>query len=323
MSSHTEALWYAERASGIVAYVLLTLLVVLGLTLSSRARSRSWPAFTIEDVHRFVGILAGVFIAVHVSVLAIDSFLPFSLTQILVPFTASYRPLATGLGTVAVELLLAVAVANALRRRIGNRTWRAVHYLGFAVWGTATAHGLLAGSDRRDAWLLAVYVTAVAAVLAGLLYRTVVPRPRLVSAAGLGFAAAVAVVALLATASQPPAPSATATAAAAVPGAFSGNLSARIEQQPGEEQSLLSISGRATGSTSALVRIDLLGTDEGVARTALQIRFSDGARCVGTVYRVDQAGFAGSCRTADGGSRAVSGTWTVGEETVHGRLTLT
>ena len=323
MSSHTEALWYAERASGIVAYVLLTLLVVLGLTLSSRARSRSWPAFAVEDVHRFVGILAGVFIAVHVSVLAIDSFLPFRVRQILVPFTASYRPLATGLGTVALELLVAVAITNALRRRISHRTWRAVHFLGFAVWAAATGHGLLAGSDRHDAWLLAIYVAAVAAVVAGLLWRTVAPRPRLASVTGLGLAAAVAFVAVLAAVSQPRAPSGTATATTAVPHAFSGDLSARIEQQAGQEESLLSISGRATGPTSALVRIDLLGTDDAIARTALQIRFSGGARCVGTVYRVDQAGFAGSCSTADGGSRAVAGTWTVGAGSVHGRLTLT
>ena len=130
MASHSLAIWYAERAAGVVSYVLVTLLVVLGLTLSNRVRSKQWPMFAIEDVHRFVGILAGVFITLHVSLIAIDPFLPFSLTQILVPFTAGYRPLATGLGTVALELLVAVAITNALRRRIPQRIWRTTHYLG-------------------------------------------------------------------------------------------------------------------------------------------------------------------------------------------------
>jgi DMSO/TMAO reductase YedYZ heme-binding membrane subunit len=324
MSTHTEALWYAERASGIVAYLLLTVLVVLGLTLSSRARSRAWPAFAIEDVHRFVGILAGVFIALHVSLMAIDSFLPFSLTQILVPFTATYRPLATGLGTVALELVLAVAISNVLRRRIGRRTWRALHYLGFGVWAAATAHGLLAGTDRHDSWLLAIDVAAVAAVVTGLVYRAAEARPRLSSATGIGLAAAVVVVAVLTLLPQAPSPSnaTVVQSVQSVPDAYSGSLTARIEQQVGDEESLLSISGRATGSASALVRIDLLGSEDGLRQTALQIRFSDGAGCVGTVSRIDTSGFAGSCSTPDGHSRTVQGTWSVVSDVVRGRLTL-
>ena len=98
IAANTVAIWYAERAAGIISYLLLSLLVVLGLALSNRVRTQRWPMFAIEDVHRFVGILAAVFITLHVSLIAIDSFLPFSLMQILVPFSATYRPLATGLG---------------------------------------------------------------------------------------------------------------------------------------------------------------------------------------------------------------------------------
>jgi len=105
--------WYLARASGIVAFVLLTIAVVLGLTLSGRAKLPNWPRFAVEDVHRFAGLLTGTFVSLHVLTLFVDSYLPFSLTQLVVPGASTYRPLSTALGVVAAELLLA------LRSRIG------------------------------------------------------------------------------------------------------------------------------------------------------------------------------------------------------------
>ena len=92
--------WYLARASGIVAFVLLTIAVVLGLTLSGRAKLPNWPRFAVEDVHRFAGLLTGTFVSLHVLTLFVDSYLPFSLTQLVVPGTSSYRPLSTALGVV-------------------------------------------------------------------------------------------------------------------------------------------------------------------------------------------------------------------------------
>jgi methionine sulfoxide reductase heme-binding subunit len=323
MDAHSQTIWYAERAAGIVSYLLLTLLVVLGLTLSTRVRTKRWPMFAIEDVHRFVGILAAVFIVLHVSLIAVDPFLPFRLTQIFVPFTAAYRPLATGLGTVALELLVAVAVANALRRRIPHRLWRTTHYLGFAVWAAATAHGLVAGSDRRDAWLLGLYVAAVAAVLTGIVYRTAGSRPRFRHGIGIGLAGAAVVVAVLAMLPASRAPSASAASPRQIPAAYEGALVGQVDQQVSDDESLVSIAGRATGSTSAAVRIDLLGNSFGVERTSLQIRFDGGATCVGTVSQLSTQGFTGSCSSGDGQSRSVRGSWTVDGDSVSGRLTLT
>ena len=324
MGSHTEAIWNAERAAGIVSYLLVTLLVVLGLTLSSRVRMRHWPAFAIQDVHRFVGILAAVFITLHVSLIVIDPFLPFSITQVLVPFTADYRPLATGLGTVALELLVAIAITNAVRRRIPQRLWRGTHYLGFAVWAAATVHGLVAGSDRRDGWLVALYVIAVSAVLAGLVFRMAGSRPRLGSAIGVGLATVVIVVGVLAMLHASRAPSgSTAAVTADIPATFRGSLVARVDQQQNGAESLLSIDGRAKGSSSALVRIDLLGNSFGVERTSLQVRFRGGATCVGTVTRLGPQGFAGACSTSDGQSRSVRASWSASSNAVRGKLTLT
>ena len=131
--------WYAARAGGAVAYVLLTAAVLLGLRMAGRTRSERWPRLAVEDLHRYAGLLAGAFIAVHVVTIAIDSYLPFSVTSLVVPFVARYRPAWIGLGIVAAELLVALAVTNRLRRRrLSYRAWRRAHYLNFAAWGTAT-----------------------------------------------------------------------------------------------------------------------------------------------------------------------------------------
>src|SRR5206468_2316043 len=91
------AIWYAARASGIAAYVILSTVVSLGLTLGGKAQNTRWPRFSVEDIHRFGGLLVGSLITIHVATIAMDSYLPFSIGQLLVPFIATYRPIWTGL----------------------------------------------------------------------------------------------------------------------------------------------------------------------------------------------------------------------------------
>jgi methionine sulfoxide reductase heme-binding subunit len=156
--------WYAARAGGVVAYILLSAVIVIGLALAGKERVPGWPRFALEDVHRFGGLLVGAFVSAHALMILIDSQAHMSLAQLLIPFSASYRPLWTGLGTVAAELLLALAVANHYRKRISYRLWRRSHYLNFAVWIAATAHGLGAGTDRSSVWFLWMYFIAIGAV---------------------------------------------------------------------------------------------------------------------------------------------------------------
>ena len=156
-------LWYAERSAGIVAYLLLSASVVLGVSMSARWRL-AWPRFAIEEIHRFVSILTGVFIAIHGLGLLLDQVVPFSFLQVLVPFTSSYRPFSVGLGVASAELLGAVAITNALRTQISYRIWRRVHYLTIVVWLGTTGHVLLTGTDRQEAWFLALAAIAVASV---------------------------------------------------------------------------------------------------------------------------------------------------------------
>lgn len=159
----SPTVWYAARSAGIVAYLLLSSSVVVGALMSGRV-SLAWPRFAVQELHRFLAILTAVFLGLHGVSLLADTAVPISLRQLIVPFTTHYRPFAVGLGIVAAELLAAVGVSNALRKRLPYRRWRAVHYLTIAVWAFATLHAVLAGTDRTEPWFAAVVAGAVSAV---------------------------------------------------------------------------------------------------------------------------------------------------------------
>ena len=171
MIAGANVAWYAARAGGLVALVLLTLATLAGILPAGRAQSTRWPRFAVEDVHRYLGLLTGSFISLHVGVLLLDSFLPFSIAQLVVPGLSSYRPLPTALGVVGAELLLALALTNRFRSRLPYRFWRRAHYANFAVWILALTHGITAGTDSDTAWALALYVACGAAVAGATVWR--------------------------------------------------------------------------------------------------------------------------------------------------------
>lgn len=158
-----STVWYFARSAGLVAYLLLCASVVVGALMTARAPF-AWPRFAVEEVHRFLAILTGVFVVLHGGSLLLDRVVHFSLSQELVPFTSSYRPFAVGLGVTAAELLAAVGVSNALRKRLPYRLWRRVHYATIGAWALASLHVVLAGTDRSTTWFAAVVAGAVSAV---------------------------------------------------------------------------------------------------------------------------------------------------------------
>lgn len=159
----SATMWYVARSSGIVAYLLLSSSVVLGALMSARVKF-TWPRFAVEEVHGFLATLAGVFIVVHGSALLLDTVVPISLKQELVPFASPYRPFAVALGVLAAEVMAAVGITNLFRSRLPRTLWRRVHYLTLAVWGLATLHGFLAGTDRFDPWFAAITAATVSSV---------------------------------------------------------------------------------------------------------------------------------------------------------------
>jgi sulfoxide reductase heme-binding subunit YedZ len=153
--------WLLARASGLTAYALVTTSVLAGLTVKSKPLGRRVRIATATDLHRFVSLLALGAVAVHGLTLMLDSTVRLSPAALLVPGLSPYRPLATGIGVLGAELMLLIYVSFSLRRRIGARNWRRLHYLTFAVFCAATVHGLAAGTDR---WAFGLYAGSVAAV---------------------------------------------------------------------------------------------------------------------------------------------------------------
>lgn len=188
------ALWYATRGTGAVALLLLSASVVLGIVHADR-RPLGSGRLQVESAHRTISLLVLAVLAVHVATSVLDSFAPIRLLDAVVPFGSAYRPLWVGFGAVALDLLLALTLTSLLRRRLGFRSWRALHWLAYACWPVALAHGLGSGSDARAAWLLALALACAAAVLVAAVVRLARSGPGHRALRG-GAAAALAAAAL-------------------------------------------------------------------------------------------------------------------------------
>lgn len=172
-SSGPSAYWYLTRSTGAVSLVLLTAAVVLGGLDVQRISAPSWPRFVVDALHRNVSLLAIAFLLVHILTSVLDSFASISLADAFIPFVGSYRPFWLGLGALAFDLLLAVTLTSLVRQRVGFRAWRLVHWLAYASWPIALLHGLGTGSDVKSAWLLALSLACLAAVLATVIWRAI------------------------------------------------------------------------------------------------------------------------------------------------------
>jgi ferric reductase like protein len=161
-----SAYWYLTRSTGWVALLLLTATMVLGVIDVGRWSTARWPRFVLDSLHRSVSLLVLAFLAVHILTAILDSFAPIRVLDVLVPFVGRYRPVWLGLGTLALDLLLAVAITSLLRQRIGHRAWRVVHWLAYACWPVALVHAMGTGSDVKGGWSLALGAICVLAVLA-------------------------------------------------------------------------------------------------------------------------------------------------------------
>jgi methionine sulfoxide reductase heme-binding subunit len=161
-----QILWFATRGAGVVSLLLFTAVVVLGILAVMRWQSTAWPRFLSVGLHRNLALLSVVFLGLHIVTAIVDPFTSLGLVAAAIPFASSYRPFGVGLGVIAVDLFLALVVTSLLRDRIGQRTWRAVHWLAYASWPLALVHGVESGSDASTPWLIGLELVCVAAVLA-------------------------------------------------------------------------------------------------------------------------------------------------------------
>jgi predicted ferric reductase len=170
-----KVFWYLSRSAGVVAYLMLWLSAVLGLTMTSRL-ARIWPGGpAAADLHQFVSLLALALVTFHVVILLGDQYANYRAQELLVPFAATEdAPFWVGLGQVAAYLALPVTFSFYVRRAIGIRAWRLVHYTSFALLALTIAHGLGAGTDSRTAPLLAMYLVTGSSIVFLTTYRILI-----------------------------------------------------------------------------------------------------------------------------------------------------
>jgi methionine sulfoxide reductase heme-binding subunit len=170
---HGPGLWYATRATGLVTLLLLTVSALLGILTAGRFASESWPRFLSQGLHRNISLLVLAFLALHVGTTVADTYTSIPLAAAFAPFAGAYKAPWLSLGAVALDLLLALAATSLVRQRIGYRSWRRVHWLAYACWPVAVAHGLGIGTDRNATWVVVLSMACILAVLATVAWRLV------------------------------------------------------------------------------------------------------------------------------------------------------
>lgn len=167
----STALWYASRATGVVALVLLTVVMLLGVMVTRKRSVPGLPRFGTTNLHRNLSLLAVLFVAVHVITAIADPFVTIGIAASVIPFTSPYETLWVGLGAVSLDLLAALIVTSLLRARIGRRTWRLVHWLSYAAWPVALLHSIWSSKDFQHGWLLWLGIGCAAAVVLAAAWR--------------------------------------------------------------------------------------------------------------------------------------------------------
>ncbi|MGO8872834.1 MAG: ferric reductase-like transmembrane domain-containing protein [Acidimicrobiales bacterium] len=196
-ATNARALWYLTRSTGLVALLLLTATVVIGVVASVGWTTERWPRFLSQSVHRNLSLFCVGMVALHVVTTVSDGYVPIGFADAVLPFLSPYRPIWIGLGALTFDLLLIVLATSALRHRIGYSSWRFVHWLAYLCWPIAMFHALGSGSDSSLPLVLFLDVVCAAAVIGAVVWRLLTGRAFAIGRRALAATATVVVVTAL------------------------------------------------------------------------------------------------------------------------------
>ena len=174
---HDPTFWLIARAAGLTAYAILTLSVLAGLVLKSRPFARL-KAPHVAEIHKTLALTGLGALALHAVALVLDTTVKVSPAALVIPGLVAYRPVAVGAGVVGGWLFVLITSSFWLRKRIGARNWRRLHWFTYALFGLATIHGITAGTDTTQPWVRDLYLGAVGSVVAATAWRALVPPAR-------------------------------------------------------------------------------------------------------------------------------------------------
>ncbi|MGZ8629485.1 MAG: ferric reductase-like transmembrane domain-containing protein [Actinomycetota bacterium] len=174
--------WVLLRAAGIGSYVMLFLSVAWGLVATTAVVTKRVSKPAANLFHAFVASTGLALLGVHLGLLLVDEFMPFSITALAVPMASDYRPVAVSAGVVAMYGIVAIVVTSWLRKRVGTAWWRRVHLLAIPMFTLTLAHGVFAGTDTERPWMFALYavsglVVVFLTIVRALTYGYRPPRP--------------------------------------------------------------------------------------------------------------------------------------------------
>jgi predicted ferric reductase len=167
----TTAPWFASRATGVVALLLLTGVMVLGVLVNRQGRLPGMPRFAVTGLHRNLSLLAVAFTAIHVITAVIDTFVSIPLVSAVIPFTSGYEGFWLGLGAISSDIMLALIITSLLRRHLSRGVWRAVHWLAYVSWPVAFFHSIYSSKDLQHGPLLIFAILCALAVVAAVVWR--------------------------------------------------------------------------------------------------------------------------------------------------------
>lgn len=189
--------WYFARATGILSFVLLTIVVIHGLIISSRAFIRRYPPAIALETHRFLSWAALGTVILHASSFFFDDFLRISVPEMLIPFLLErdFRTVlgfdigkTTGVGIIAFYLILILIFTSEFRSKMSTRVWRTIHYSSFVAYPLFLLHGILSGTDSREWWMQTMYIVSGTIVstliLIRIVFRNILPKIRAWKASG-------------------------------------------------------------------------------------------------------------------------------------------
>jgi predicted ferric reductase len=167
----STAFWYASRATGVVALLLMTAVLLLGLLVTRNGKLPGLPRFAVTGLHRNLSLIAVAFVVLHVLTAVADSYVTIPLTAAVIPFASGYERLALSLGAVSLDVAAAIVITSLLRHRLSARVWRAVHLLAYLSWPVAWLHSYTAATDMHSGWMLPLALVDLLAVIGGVAWR--------------------------------------------------------------------------------------------------------------------------------------------------------
>lgn len=175
-SLNDPIVWYVLRGSGVVALILLTAVVALGIATARRFRTLRLPRFVTLGLHRNVSLLAVVFLGIHIATALADPYAKVGIAQALLPLPSAKYGLWLGMGALSLDLLVAVIVTSLLRQRLSQRVWKSVHWLAYGSWPLAFAHSVGIGTDKAAGWFLDTGIACAGLIAITVMWRLLALR---------------------------------------------------------------------------------------------------------------------------------------------------